>query len=90
MSHLLELMMVLGSYRDGLVLVGGWVPYLLLKEYQNPEVSFQHLGSWDIDLAVNPAIVDEKKYATILELLQARGYRAKEGTTFSFVKTKYK
>lgn len=87
LSHLLELMIALGSYREGLVLVGGWVPYLLLKEYQNKAVKFQHVGSVDIDIAVNPKIVDEKKYTTMLELLQQRGYRAKEGTTFSFVKT---
>ena len=87
LSHLLELMMALGSYREGLVIVGGWVPYLLLKEYQNKDVSFQHIGSKDIDIVVNPAIVDEKKYATILEILQNKGYKAKEGTTYSFVKT---
>lgn len=87
LSHLLELMTALGSYRKGLVLVGGWVPYLLLREYQNKTVNFQHVGSVDIDIAVNPEIVDEKKYATMLELLQKRGYRTKEGTTFSFVKT---
>ncbi|MBU3978178.1 nucleotidyltransferase domain-containing protein [Patescibacteria group bacterium] len=87
LSHLIELMMALGSYREGLVVVGGWVPYLLLKEYQSKDVSFQHIGSKDIDIVVNPAIVDEKKYATILELLKERGYKPKEGTTFSFVKT---
>jgi len=87
LSHLLELMIALGSYREGLVLVGGWVPYLLLKEYQNPDVSFQHVGSKDIDIAVNPAVIDEVKYATILELLEQRGYKPRENTTFSFVKT---
>jgi len=29
-SALMELGTVLGSYRDALVLVGGWVPYFLL------------------------------------------------------------
>lgn len=87
LSHLLELMIALGSYREGLVLVGGWVPYLLLKQYQNPEISFQHVGSKDIDIAVNPALIDEAKYATILELLEQRGYKPRENTTFSFVKT---
>ncbi len=86
LSHLLELMIALGSYREGLVLVGGWVPYLLLKEYQNKDVGFQHVGSKDIDIAVNPEIVDEKRYATILELLKGRGYRLKEGSTYSFIK----
>lgn len=87
LSHLLELMLALGSYREGLVLVGGWVPYLLLKEYQNKDVAFQHIGSKDIDIAVNPEVIDEAKYATILELLKQRGYKPKEGATFSFVKT---
>lgn len=87
LSHLLELMIALGSYREGLVLVGGWVPYLLLKQYQNPDVSFQHVGSKDIDIAVNPALIDEKKYATILELLAQRGYTPRKNATFSFIKT---
>ena len=86
LSHLLELMIALGSYRDGLVLVGGWVPYLLLNQYQNKEANFQHIGSKDIDIVVNPAIVDKKKYATILELLKGKGYKPKEGATYSFVK----
>ncbi len=86
-SHLLELMLALGAYQQGLVLVGGWVPYLLLKKYQRKDVAFSHIGSQDIDIAVNPAIVDEKKYATMLELLQQRGYTPKTGTAFSFIKT---
>ncbi len=86
-SYLLELMLALGAYRGGLVLVGGWVPYLLLKKYQPKEAMFSHIGSQDIDIAVNPAIVDETKYATMLELLSARGYTPKTGTAFSFVKS---
>ena len=66
LSYLLELMIALGSYREGLVLVGGWVPYLLLKEYQPSDVDFRHVGSKDIDIAVNPKLVNEKGYALIL------------------------
>jgi hypothetical protein len=85
-AHVLELMMALGSYREGLVLVGGWVPYLLLKAYQSQDISFQHVGSKDIDIVVNPAIVDQKRYATIVELLEQRGYIPKEHSKYSFVK----
>jgi hypothetical protein len=85
-AHVLELMMTLGPYRAGLVLVGGWVPYLLLKAYQPQDISFQHVGSRDIDIVVNPTIVDQKQYATMVELLEQRGYIPKEHTTFSFVK----
>jgi len=77
LSHLLELMIALGSYREGLVLVGGWVPYLLLKEYQPTAADFKHVGSKDIDIAVNPKLIDEKGYASILELLKQRGYEQK-------------
>lgn len=87
LSHLLELMISLGSYREGLVLVGGWVPYLLLKQYQNPEVNFQHVGSKDIDIAVNPVVINEAKYATILEILKQRGYTPRENAPFSYTKT---
>jgi hypothetical protein len=75
-----------GSYRDGLVLVGGWVPYLLLKAYQSQNLSFQHIGSKDIDIVVNPALVGQKQYATIVELLEQRGYIPKEHSKHSFVK----
>lgn len=86
LSYLLELMMALGSYREGLIVVGGWVPYLLLREYQKKDRDFQHIGSKDIDIAINPNIVDEKQYSSILELLHERGYKAKADNKFSFVK----
>ncbi len=74
-SVLLELMVLLRAYRESLVLVGGWVPHLLLAEHQRPDDTFQHVGSIDIDLAVDPATLPEVSYATIVELLNARGYR---------------
>ena len=46
-SVLLELSRTLGAYRKHLVLVGGWVPELLL-----PEAEPRHVGSLDIDLAL--------------------------------------
>ena len=32
-SVLLELMTILGRYRDTIYLVGGWAPYFLLKQF---------------------------------------------------------
>jgi len=72
---LLELMATLRVYRDALVLVGGWVPYFLLEQHRPPEDDFEHVGSIDIDLAVDPEAVREPEYGTIVELLTARGYR---------------
>lgn len=74
-SVLVELMTLLRAYREALVLVGGWVPYLLLEQHQRPEDAFVHVGSIDIDLAVDPAAVQEAQYASIVQLLLDRGYR---------------
>ena len=72
LSVLLEVMTLLAAYRNSLVLVGGWVPYFLLREHGSP--TFQHAGSIDVDLLVDPAAVDSARYATMLQLLQERGY----------------
>lgn len=53
-SVLLELMAILGAYRDALVLVGGWAPYFLIETSKRPDDKFEHVGSIDIDLAVDP------------------------------------
>ena len=90
MSALAELVLALASYRDSLVLVGGWVPYLLVREHGRGD--FAHVGSIDIDLAVDPEGVDRDGYATIVELLEDRGYtgrlsRTGEPLPFSFART---
>jgi hypothetical protein len=69
-SVLLELTHLLGQYRDDIVVVGGWVPELLLPQSQAP-----HIGSTDVDLALNHHTLQEAGYRTIKELLLARGYR---------------
>ncbi|NIP36247.1 MAG: hypothetical protein GWN18_14975, partial [Thermoplasmata archaeon] len=73
-SALLELAMTLRRYREALVLVGGWVPYYLLRDHQLPDNPFVHVGSIDIDLAVDPDRVEPREYATIGELLADRGW----------------
>jgi hypothetical protein len=74
LSVLAELMTILGSYRDSLVLIGGWVPYLILQEYQEPGLDFGHVGSIDIDLLIDPNIAQSEQYATIVGMLVDRGY----------------
>lgn len=56
-SVLLELMLALGEYRDELVLVGGWTPVFLI-----PEPSRPHIGSIDVDRAVDHTQVAEDAY----------------------------
>ncbi len=86
-SALLELAITLRAYRDTLVLVGGWVPYFLLRDHQQPDNPFVHIGSIDIDLAVDPERIDPRGYATIEELITDRGWSKSEDRPFSFVRT---
>jgi len=38
-SGLTEVMTVLGAYREALVLIGGWAPYLILEQFGRRETS---------------------------------------------------
>ena len=78
-SVLLEVMTVLGEYREGIVLIGGWVPQLLL-----PESEEMHVGSTDVDLALDHRILQEPGYETIRNLLEERGYVQDERQPFIF------
>jgi hypothetical protein len=88
LSGLLELEMTLRSYRGSIVLVGGWVPYLLIDKFGRG--GFRHVGSIDIDLAVDSEKVDLDAYASIVELIGGRGWSQQvlKGETIhhSFVK----
>ncbi len=68
-SVIIELVHLLGQYRDHIVIIGGWVPYLLLPEQKDP-----FIGSIDIDLALNHQLLQDEGYKTIQELLLGRGY----------------
>jgi stress response protein SCP2 len=66
---LLELTHLLGAYRDDIVLIGGWVPELLLATKGSP-----HVGSTDVDLALDHRKIAAEGYDTIKKLLEERGY----------------
>ncbi len=78
-SVLLELVRLLGEYRDDIAVIGGWVPTLLL-----PQSSEQHIGSIDIDLALNHRKLQEAGYRTIRQLLESRGYKQDERQPFIY------
>jgi hypothetical protein len=68
-SVLLELMQILGEYRDNMVLIGGWVPFF--------HFGATHTGSTDIDLALDREAITDDVYNTIREHLEKRGYQQK-------------
>jgi hypothetical protein len=53
-----------------MVIVGGWVPDLIL-----PIEGVEHIGSIDVDVALNHRKLTEVGYKSIAELLLSRGYR---------------
>jgi len=71
---LLEVMTILGEFRDGVVVVGGNVPRLLIE---NPTA--KHPGTLDIDLALDSGVISNDTYQTIVRALTSRGYYQKEG-----------
>jgi hypothetical protein len=72
-SVLVELIHLLGEFRDAIVLVGGSVPPLLFRE-----TAKDYVGTLDVDLALNHITIDDETYQTIRNSLLKRGY--KEGS----------
>lgn len=69
---LVDVQQVLAGFRDSIVLVGGWVPDLLLAEATEP-----HVGSIDVDLALDAEKLEDGRYAELLKLLADTGrYRS--------------
>jgi Nucleotidyl transferase AbiEii toxin, Type IV TA system len=86
-AGLLELGRTLRAYRESLVLVGGWVPYLLIERNKPSPSDFLHVGSIDIDFVVDPNRIGPDEYATIVELITQVGWEPCEGKRFSFERT---
>jgi hypothetical protein len=70
---MIEVAQNLGEYSDACVVVGGWVPELLL-----PEAEPKHTGSIDVDLALNPERLSGERYASLLDALKRKGYQSGE------------
>ena len=84
-SVLLELFTYLKQYRDHIVLIGGWVPFFL-TEGKTEEV---HIGSLDVDLALDINRIPETEYETILEKLKARGYHQVQNQRGEIIPARY-
>ncbi len=72
-SVLLELACLLHEYANGIVVVGGSVPNLILGK-----TAQTHIGTIDVDIALDHRAIHETGYRTILELLLKRGYQPGE------------
>lgn len=63
---LVDVGQILATFMDCLVVVGGWTPDLLLPEADEP-----HVGSIDVDIALDASRLSEGRYAELLNLLLA-------------------
>lgn len=61
---LVDLGQVLAAFADCLVVVGGWIPDLLM-----PEADERHVGSIDVDLALDAEKLAAGRYAELLKAL---------------------
>ncbi len=77
---LVDVGQVLASFVNCLVVVGGWAPDLLLLDVEEP-----HIGSIDVDLALDAQKLGEGRYAEMLKLLLATGRYRKGDKDFRFV-----
>jgi hypothetical protein len=69
-TALIDLAQVLGDYLKDIVVIGGAVPWLLLPDAETP-----HVGTIDIDLALNPKTLQtNKRYADLVQSLENNGF----------------
>ena len=79
-SVLIDVLTVLAGDMKAITVVGGWVPELVFP-------GEGHIGSLDVDLALDGRLIKPAAYNTIREKLLKAGYRMKEpGVTNVFVR----
>jgi len=95
-SVLLELVHLMGELKDEMVIIGGWTPSFLFpmqaKGVFDPAVfdpaifdtDEPHIGSLDIDVALNFSKIQDDTYQTILKAFLKRGYTQDKDQPFRF------
>ncbi len=67
---LLEVFQLLEAFRDSLILIGGWVPIMMI-----PDAVDKHVGTIDVDLAINDMTLFETGSETMEAILLSNGYQ---------------
>lgn len=70
----LEVATRLDDFRDDLCVVGGLVPSLLVESATSPRGVEAHVGTYDLDLGLAVAVLDEKRYEEIAQRLREAGF----------------
>ncbi len=79
---LVELIHIFGEIKDEMVIIGGWTPALLFPQSDDP-----HIGSLDIDVALDFRKIPNDTYQTILKSFLKRGYVQDKEQQFRFYRT---
>ena len=64
----------LGDLMDDLVVIGGLVPSLLVKQDELPGDSDAHVGTMDLDVGLTIALLEEGRYKSLTERLRTAGF----------------
>ena len=64
----------LGDMMDDLVIVGGLVPSLIVDQGSLPEDTEAHVGTMDLDVGLQLALLDEGRYRKLTERLRDAGF----------------
>jgi hypothetical protein len=72
----LTIALTLGALMDDLCIVGGFVPSLLIDSRvgPDPDTGDLHVGTNDLDVALNIALLDDEQYTAISERLRQEGF----------------
>src|SRR5579859_1886490 len=81
-SVMLELMQLLNAYHDHVVLIGGSVPWVMF-----PTAEVPHVGTTDVDLAIDRETVQSPDLAMIETLLIQNNYKQSNDKPFIFHRT---
>ncbi|MBI4378427.1 MAG: hypothetical protein HY578_04955 [Nitrospinae bacterium] len=76
---LIELVHLFGEIKDEMVIIGGWTPTFLFPQSDDP-----HVGSLDIDVALDFSRIPDDTYQTILKAFLKRGYTQDKEQPFRF------
>ena len=79
-SVLLELVHILGEYLDSIVVIGGMVPRYLITEPEEP-----HVGTTDVDLALDHRRFDEPGYQTLHDDTDSARLSSRSGISHLFI-----
>jgi hypothetical protein len=63
----------LGDFDDDIVVIGGLVPSLLIPT--PPPGAELHVGTMDLDIGLTVALLDDRRYQSLLERLRSAGFK---------------